>query len=154
MLSLGGLFYWQQWNLLLPLENPVQGYKYMLNWRTADGQIYWRCQDRSWPGRAVTAIGCHFSCTVFTVITANLYHFRLLDKMGHIKFLYIDKMGINCLVLPTWSNPYIHIQSYFLRTWHMTRVLFPRGFRGSKKDFHKMKGQHKWARTNTEAGRE
>jgi len=22
-----------------------QGYKYMLNWRTADGQTYWRCHD-------------------------------------------------------------------------------------------------------------
>ena len=31
-----------------------QGYKYTLNRRTADRQTYWRCHDRSCPGRAVT----------------------------------------------------------------------------------------------------
>ena len=31
-----------------------QGYRYTLNCRTADGQIYWRCQDRSCSGRVVT----------------------------------------------------------------------------------------------------
>ena len=31
-----------------------QGYKFTLNRRTADGQTYWRCHDRSCPGRAVT----------------------------------------------------------------------------------------------------
>ena len=31
-----------------------QGYKYTLSRRTADGQTYWRCHDRSCPGIAVT----------------------------------------------------------------------------------------------------
>ena len=31
-----------------------QGYRYTLNHRTADGQTYWRCQDRSCSGRVVT----------------------------------------------------------------------------------------------------
>ena len=33
-----------------------QGYKYTINRRTADGQIYWRCQDRNCQGRAITDI--------------------------------------------------------------------------------------------------
>ena len=33
-----------------------QGYRYTLNRRTANGQIYWRCTDRSCPGRAVTDV--------------------------------------------------------------------------------------------------
>ena len=31
-----------------------QGFRYTLNCRTADGQTYWRCQDRSCSGRVVT----------------------------------------------------------------------------------------------------
>ncbi len=31
-----------------------EGYMYTLNRRTADGHTYWRCHDRSCPGRAVT----------------------------------------------------------------------------------------------------
>ena len=54
-----------------------QGYRYTLNRRTADGQIYWRCADRSCPGRAVTDVHDQLvSCN------ENHSHFQCADSQS------------------------------------------------------------------------
>ena len=62
-----------------------QGYRYTLNRRTADGQIYWRCADRSCPGRAVTDV-------YDQLVSCNENHSHLSKVTETVVELIKDKM--------------------------------------------------------------
>lgn len=57
-----------------------QGYKYTLNCRNASGQIYWRCHDRSCPGRAVSEFFQYFEATwLHGAFPVRMWNVQYLD---------------------------------------------------------------------------
>ena len=62
-----------------------QGYRYTLNQRTTHGQIYWRCADRSCPGRTVTDVHDQ-------LVSCNENHSHLPKVTETVVELVKDKM--------------------------------------------------------------